>query len=418
MTPIRIRTGRTTAVRFVSAVAVVLVSGLAAVLNPPAAAADAGPWPDAKEPSVASLPPDYWHQPLAAQGEAPQEWSELERSLAPEACGQCHDDKYEQWRTSLHAQAFSPGLVGQLLTYDAAQTASCMECHAPLAEQKQAFEAARARGQAHQPAAQGLAAAGNSCAGCHLRRYRRYGPPERETGATGQSDPGTAHGGVFRSPDFEASEFCAACHQHDPAYAINGKPLENTVVEWRASPQAAQGITCQGCHMPERKHLWRGIHDPDMVARGLSARFHAGREAARFDLTNSGVGHAFPTYITPKVVMRAVALDASGAPRPGTAVSRVIQRTVGVRGGRWVEFSDTRLLPGETASLTLPWQGAERIRMWLDVYPDDYYDEQVYDALLAQLPAQGAPARLIAAADARARASRYRLFETELTRPD
>ena len=366
----------------------------------------------------ATMPSDYWRQPLAAQGEAPRDWSEPEQSLAPEACAECHVDKYEEWRSSIHAKALSPGLVGQLLTFDAAQTASCMECHAPLMEQKQAFEAARARDAAHRPAAQGLAAAGNSCAGCHVRGHRRYGPPQRDTGATGQGDITAPHGGVYRTTFFENSEFCSACHQFPQTYAVNGKPLQNTYVEWQSSPQAAQGVTCQGCHMPDRKHLWRGIHDPEMVAAGLTARFHADSEGARFNLTNSGVGHAFPTYVTPKVVMHAIAFDAEGTPRPDTAVSYVIQRTVGIAGGRWVENSDTRLLPGETASLELLWQDSDRIRMWLEVYPDDYYDHQVYDRLLGNLPAKGAAARLIAKADSQANASGYRLFETELKRPD
>jgi nitrate/TMAO reductase-like tetraheme cytochrome c subunit len=365
----------------------------------------------------ATMPSDYWRQPLAAQGEVPRDWSKPERSLAPEACAECHVDKYEEWRSSIHAKALSPGLVGQLLTFDAAQTASCMECHAPLMEQKQAFEAARVRGKAHILVAQGLAAAGNSCAGCHVRNHRRYGPPQRDTGATGQGDIAAPHGGVYRTTFFKNSEFCSACHQFPQTYAVNGKPLQNTYVEWQSSPQAAQGVTCQGCHMPDRKHLWRGIHDPEMVAAGLAARFDVDTETARFDLTNSDVGHAFPTYVTPKVVMHAVALDAEGEQQPDTAVSYVIQRTVGFTEGRWVEHSDTRLLPGETASLELPWQNSDRIRMWLEVHPDDYYDHQVYAQLLGNLPAEGAAARLIAKADSQANASRYRLFETELKRP-
>ena len=363
------------------------------------------------------MPGDYWRLPLAPQGEAPAHWSEIEQALAPESCAQCHADKYEEWRTSVHAGAFSPGLVGQLLTYDAEQTSTCMECHSPLAEQRQAFEAAREKGVAHLATGQGLAAAGLACAACHLRGHRRFGPPQRDTKFTGQSDTDAPHGGVYRAKWFENSEFCATCHQFPQAYAINGKPLENTYVEWQASPQAAQGLTCQGCHMPERKHLWRGIHDPEMVAEGLTAEFFADAQGARFQLTNSGVGHAFPTYVTPKVVMRAVALDANGKPRPESTASHVIQRVVAFVGGRWVEYSDSRLLPGRSANLYLPWDGSERIRMWLEVDPDDYYDHQVYDQLLDQLPAGGWPAQLIAEADARARASRYRLFETDLDRP-
>lgn len=364
----------------------------------------------------AALPEDYWKQPLSPQGEAPSEWDAIERSLDPKACGECHADQYEEWRTSFHAGAFSPGLVGQLMTSFANNPGSCMQCHAPLAEQKQAFEEALGAGKAHLPEAQGLAAAGNSCAGCHLRENRRFGPPQGETGETGQSDPDAPHDGVFRTPDFEKSEFCNACHQFPPSWgAVNGKPLENTYNEWKASPQAAKGIDCQSCHMPERKHLWRGIHDPEMVASGLTPDFRAEAEKARFTLTNTGVGHAFPTYVTPKAVMRAVALDEAGNPVPGTEVSQVIRRAVSFAGGRWVESFDSRLLPGRSAVLELEWGKAERARMWLDVYPDDYYDHQVYDGLLVSY--QGEAKRLIARADAAARDSRFRLFETEVKRP-
>ena len=370
-------------------------------------------------PAPAQLPAGYWHRPLAPQGEAPPAWSGPERSLAPQSCGSCHADKYAEWRSSYHARAFSPGLVGQLLGFDRAQAAACLDCHAPLAEQKRAFEDGRAEKATDTTApAWGLAAAGNSCAGCHVRGHRRYGPPQRGSGATGPSARPVAHGGVFRSPDFERSEFCGACHQHPSSTAINGKPLENTLVEWRQSPQGRRSITCQQCHMPDRRHLWRGIHDPEMVAAGLTASFRATPDGAEFRLTNSGVGHAFPTYITPRVVMRAVALDGTGQPLSGTSASHVIQRVVRFVGGRWIEESDSRLLPGTSAVLRLPWPPSGRVRMWLEVAPDDFYDHEVYDALMQQLAPGSAAAHLIAKADRRAETSAYRLFETELQRPE
>lgn len=278
----------------------------------------------------------------------------------------------------------SPGFVGQIITYGTQSANDCMECHAPLAEQKQAFEAARAQGQGHMPSAQGLAAVGNSCAGCHIRENKRFGPPERDSGMTGQSDPENPHGGVFRTADFEKSDFCASCHQFPQDYAINGKPLENTVAEWQASPQAAEGISCQNCHMPDRKHLWRGIHDPDMVKSGLEVEYDITGQKARFTLTSTGVGHAFPTYITPKVIMQAVALDTQGNQKPETAKSYVIKRDVGYADGRWQEYSDSRLLPGEKASLDIDWGENNRIRMWLEIYPDDYYEKEVYSDLVKE----------------------------------
>ncbi|MCH7888671.1 MAG: hypothetical protein IIA00_05280 [Proteobacteria bacterium] len=88
-------------------------------------------------------------------------------------------------------------------------------------------------------------------------------------------------------------------------------------------------------------------------------------------MTNSGVGHAFPTYVTPRVEMRAVALDADGREAPATAVRHVIQRSVVHHGGRWVEEFDARMLPGETVAPALPWRGYARARLWLEVMPDD-----------------------------------------------
>lgn len=367
-----------------------------------------------------SLPADYWRHPLATQGAPPRAWSEQERSLKPEDCGLCHADKLAEWKTSLHAKAFSPGLVGQLLTFDAEETAACMQCHAPLAEQRQAFENARRKGRAHLAAGQGnqgLASSGNVCASCHVRGHRRFGPPERDTGAVGQSDPAGPHGGVLRTADFQRSEFCAACHQFSQDQAINGKPLENTVAEWQASPAAREGKTCQSCHMPDRKHLWRGIHDPAMVKAGLTADFASDTTKARFRLTSTGVGHAFPTYVTPKVIMKGVGLDQSGKAIPGSEVAHVIQRRVEFVGGDWVERFDTRLLPGQSATLDMSWPASGRVRFWLEIHPDDFYDHEVYDGLLRDLPKGGAPARLIAEADRQARESRFILFETDLIKP-
>ena len=362
------------------------------------------------------LPGNYWTLPLAPQGKAPAGWTEIERSLAPEDCGGCHADRYAEWRSSLHAKAFSPGLVGQLLGMDRSEAESCMNCHAPLAEQKAAFAAARARNRGHVAAASGLAAAGNSCAGCHRRAHRTYGPPARQTGATGPGRADAPHGGVVRAAGFERSEFCAVCHQFPPDQAVNGKPLQNTVAEWQASPQARRGETCQTCHMPERQHLWRGVHDPAMVARGLTWKTESTPEGVRIELTNSGVGHAFPTYVTPKTVIRAVPLDAAGRPLEAGAVEHVIQRRVVFEGGDWVEKHDTRLMPGEKAVLLAPWSGGDRIRAWLEVHPDDFYDHDVYDGFLGDLPKGGPAAALIAAADRQAAASRFNLFETTVER--
>jgi Cytochrome c554 and c-prime len=333
----------------------------------------------------------------------------------PADCGQCHIDQFQQWRDSRHAHAFSPGLVGQLLTFDAVSTVQCLQCHAPLAERLTDFETKRAQGMAH--ISEGLAAAGNACGGCHLRRYQHFGPPQRGTGATGASQTTAPHGGVFRTAIFESSEFCSACHQFPADLAVNGKPLENTYAEWKVSPQAAQGMTCQSCHMPDRQHLWRGIHDPAMVTAGLTARTSVDDLGAHFEIANTGTGQAFPTYAVPRIVMHAVALDNEGQPKQETERSHVIMRIVQYQAGRWIEISDTRLMPTQTASLAIAWNGSDRVRVWLDIIPDYSYEADVFPILQKALPAGSAAAQLIAEAGRKAVTSSFRLFETELSRP-
>jgi hypothetical protein len=362
---------------------------------------------------------DYWRQPLAEQGKAPAHWPPLEQSLQPADCGQCHADIFAQWRTSRHARAFSSGLLAQLIIEDDAGAAECMKCHAPLAEQRKSFAEARARGLAHRLEEVGLAAAGNSCGGCHLRHNRRFGPPRRGDGATGPSPPDGPHGGAVRTTAFERAEFCSSCHQFAANTAVNGKPLQNTYEEWRSSPQAAQGMACQTCHMPDRAHLWRGIHDPTTVAKGLTANITAGRETARFELVNSGVGHAFPTYTVPTVTMNLVALDAEGVPLRRTLRSHVIGRRVRYDDASksWTELSDTRLSPGQSSTIELAWSSSERIRAWLEVVPDDFYATQVFPELITSLPADSEAQHLAKDALVDATASRFRLYETELRRP-
>jgi len=62
------------------------------------------------------------------------------------------------------------------------------------------------------------------------------------------------------------------------------------------------------CHMPDRRHRWRGIHDADMVRSGLTitaktgaARYRPGETAlVTLRVTSTCVGHAFPTYVAPR----------------------------------------------------------------------------------------------------------------------
>ena len=344
----------------------------------------------------------HWRAPLPPQGPAPATFSALESSLRPEACGTCHPAQFADWRTSWHAAATGPGVAGQLvemLETDPASALGCLGCHAPLAEQA---PLARDGGRlVPNPGFDtGLHREGLPCAGCHVRRHERFGPPRRD-GTLASTAPRDAlsHGGVTRTPAFLSAAFCRGCHQFGAdGTALNGKPLENTYREWAASRFAREGVQCQDCHMPERRHLWRGIHDAEMVRSGLAVEVTGPKSLARagdlvtvsLTVRSVRVGHAFPTYVTPKVVLRGELVDATGAAVEGSREERVIAREVALDLSR--EIADTRLMPGQAATLRYQRRLASAglsARLSVVVFPDAFYTS-FYEVLLRQGAGRGA----------------------------
>ena len=364
------------------------------------------------------LPASHWQHPLPAQGEAPKQWPQLERDLSPQACAQCHEDQHRDWSQSLHAHAFSPGLAGQFPGIGVEESNSCLNCHAPLAEQKlvtgaDISESLKLLDQKPSLERLPLRHAGVSCASCHVRGWKRFGPPRRDSDEFGWIK-GPAHGGFYATRDFEKSQLCASCHQFPQSAAINGKPLENTVSEWKMSRFAKEGVNCQGCHMPDRRHEFRGIHDPDMTRKGLTISLHQKKDTGELRMQSTWIGHAFPTYVTPKVVVFAKALDGRGHELEWWHWD--IMREVDSEGG-WHEIRDTRLLPGELRTFQVgpvP-VGTQKLVFRVHVMPDEFY-KGVYRGLLATKQTPQA-ARQIQTALAQANANDYVLYEGELKFP-
>jgi len=335
----------------------------------------------------------HWRQPIAPQGSPPPGFSPLEASMAPQSCGTCHPAQLSDWKTTLHARSMGPGVTGQLAELwrtDPESARLCLTCHAPLAEQQPEHRAIFD---------QALQGQGVACAACHVRQHQRFGPPRREQQAP--TSPATGrlpHGGATRTPAFTASEFCSSCHQFDSdGFALNGKLLENTYAEWKASPAAAGGVQCQGCHMPDRRHLFRGVHDPEMVRSGVVVNVVTERPgykpgddvAARITLTTPGVGHHFPTYVTPRVVVRAALVDAAGRELSASVEERVIARDVSLDLSR--ELLDTRVPAGGRFVLDYR-RRVERaglsLRVRVTVYPDHFYTG-FFESLLASDAGRG-----------------------------
>ena len=319
-------------------------------------------------------------------GEAPASYKGMERSLLPESCGSCHPAQYAQWKTSLHAKAMGPGVYGQLVEMwktNPEGARGCNECHAPLAEQQKRAQrgvgplARWEKNPVHDPR---LEMHGLTCASCHVRNWRVYGPQKAQTPAgVNDTTSSGAHAGVERTPFFSRAEFCMTCHQHEFP-GPNGKAIQNTYNEWKDSLWGREGVACQSCHMPGRAHLWRGIHDRDMTQGALYVEVMLAEKvprdvvAARITLTNTGAGHYFPTYITPSVDVVSELEDEQGRRIPGSRQVDVIERRLSPDFSR--EIRDTRIPPQK--SITFPYRknrlrGAVRLRVRVHVRPDAFY---------------------------------------------
>ena len=336
----------------------------------------------------------YWQRPLAEQEGSYFIGDLSESPLAPETCGLCHSDQFTDWQKSRHAKAMSPGVIGQLLGKKPESNQECLDCHAPLREQAISLERELALHVVTTPTspttdtAKPLHMHGVMCSACHVRNYRWFGPPRRSGLPPLDHMESLPHAGWTPQKAFEDSRFCATCHQFpQDGYRLNGKLIENTYEEWRASPQANQGLTCQGCHMPDRRHLWHGIHDAETVRAGVDIRsghvsFSDGSVSVNLSLTNSGTGHFVPTYVTPKIVLLAYQEDQEGRKIKDTLQQYVIAR--GVSLDLSIEYFDTRLSPGERATLRyekLLSPYAKNLVMSVRVEPDAFYS-QFYKALL------------------------------------
>ncbi len=368
----------------------------------------------------------HWQDPLPPQGAPPAGFSALEASLSPQSCAQCHARQFEGWKDSLHSKAMGPGISWQLKLMGQEQGNACLRCHAPLAEQKALVALDQAwPNTPQQPipdyVSRDLAHQGLTCASCHVRGHRRFGPPPRI-----EPGDGGPHGGFRVSRAFEDSRFCATCHQFpEDGPRTAGKLREDTYRQWLASPFARQGAgrqTCQSCHMPDRRHLWRGIHDPAMTRKAIDVKLSiadpgGGNYEAVAEILNSGAGHHFPTYMVAKVELLFVRRDADGS------VHELGRQVIGWQVDTPItrEIADTRIPAGEKRVFRQAFSAPENrdwgIELVLRVSPGEHY-ERIYRDSLQQadrLPSDAI--ELLRHALANAEGARYELMRIRAEKP-
>jgi len=176
-------------------------------------------------------------------------------------------------------------------------------------------------------------------------------------------------------------------------------------------------VQCQHCHMPNREHTFRGVHDPDTFRQGIAvdaiAAVKNGAVHVRAKVTNVGAGHRLPTTPTPAAWLAIELVDAGGRPIAGARAERRIGRKIEYRDG-WRELEDTRIPPGESLEVAGAWRrgrvaDATGVRVTVTVHPDDYY-EGLYKSRLAKPLAPSVRAQFEAALQ-RASGSYYVAYE-------
>jgi hypothetical protein len=372
------------------------------------------------QPPLVTVPPGHWARPIPVRDEPPASWSTIEKSLLPKDCGTCHPAQLADWQTTLHSKAMSPGLIGQIIAKDRPSfTKSCYHCHAPMTEQLKKIKSGK-EWVTNENYNEELRNMGVGCVVCHLRNNKVHGPPPKDGNARDMS--ALPHGGFEIEPDFQSAKFCSACHQFPASWnQLNGKLLENTYEEWKASPAAKEGKTCQSCHMPDRRHLFKGIHDPEMTRSAFEFTSEvtvtdAGISAVA-TLKNVGAGHMAPTYVTPRITIQFQQLDSAGNAVGKPSEPTIIQRHISLGEGNDREIFDTRLAPG--ASATAEWKTkkaatATHVRVEVRCIPDHYYEE-FYKRLLKRYPSGSEQHKLITQALAEAEANHFTVFEKSQT---
>lgn len=299
-------------------------------------------------------------------------------TLRAEECGTCHQDAYQEWKTTIHARAWTDPYYQVDWVFDGRQQL-CNNCHIPLDRQQEVrvlgfrdrdkWEPVLAPNPDFDPV---LQQEGVTCAGCHLREGKILGPrgsPDAPHPVEKFSDPNAlclrCH--VVQGERWDTFYRLPPCGTIAEIEAGQGR-LEGRSGEYSVRNPAAAG--CVQCHMPAvkspsgagsaasvvRRHTWRGGHDPETVRSALTASLSdsvasGGGRIAELMLTNTGAAHFLPTGTPDRhLTVRLRALDAGGQVLRET--TDTLERTI-----LWrpfiVDLWDTRLAWGARRRYTL-----------------------------------------------------------------
>ncbi|MEM9489657.1 MAG: multiheme c-type cytochrome, partial [Myxococcota bacterium] len=181
----------------------------------------------------------------------------------PEDCRECHPQHVAEWEISNHAYALVDPVFQAMVELGQWQTEGklddfCMQCHSPTGmangQTEVYFDEDLQRFRQNIPVDDPIAKRGVSCDVCHSMtavvepvNARAVYTPDGVRRATIKDPVATpAHDSAY-SELHETSDMCGSCHQ---VLNPRGALVEETFTEWAQSSAAAEGKTCQSCHMP------------------------------------------------------------------------------------------------------------------------------------------------------------------------
>ncbi len=240
-------------------------------------------------------------------------------------CGICHPKHYKEWSVSQHAYAqLSPVYLSLNNKINQLSNGSngdfCLRCHSPIGANlgESSFMSNLDR---HPTSREGI-----TCVVCHRinKDYNKasgrlalveggltesvFGPsgnkgmeavlakPDKFRVVTNPKEPGRQiHKESKKFSSLSSPVFCGTCHD---VTLFNGFRLEEAFSEYRLSPAAAKGVTCQDCHMGkvQGKFLGRGknydfgpaavVGDIPTKPRKITSHFFAGPD---FSVVHPGI---------------------------------------------------------------------------------------------------------------------------------
>ena len=214
-------------------------------------------------------------------------------------CGTCHPQEYKEWSVSQHSYAqLSPVYLSLSSEINELSSGSngdfCLRCHSPIGANlgESPFMSNLDR---HPTSREGI-----TCVVCHRmnKDYNKrsgrlalvegsllapvYGPQGNEEMArvlkdeefrvvTEEGKPGRkVHTEVKKFASISQPVFCGTCHD---VTLFNGFRLEEAFSEYRTSPAAAKGITCQDCHMGKVQGIAAGYNEgPGAIVGGKATK--------------------------------------------------------------------------------------------------------------------------------------------------